>query len=327
MTVESLAVLGLGTDLPPARDVRELVRTRGGDASNYRSWPRACQGGPDDHPSTMGARALGRALAESGVPASDLKLVISCGGSRDYPPSWSVSTEVMRLCEVGEFAVGLDLMAGCLGTLAAIDLVQGWLSSHGGGYAAVVSAERWTQTIDLADRSAMSLWPYGDGAGALVLGLGTPEPVKFSFVGAEFCNASAANDHVVIPYGGTRAPQPEPGVNPYTRKISSRSRSKVAELYRTGYLHSFERLTKRLKLEPTHLICNQITPNILKMVGEALGLEGRITITGDQTGHLGGADLIVGMDAFLCSDADDQTILLGASAPYAFGTGILIVPH
>ncbi len=58
MTVESLAVLGLGTDLPPARDVREVVQKRGGDISNYRGWPRACHGGPDDHPSTMSARAL-----------------------------------------------------------------------------------------------------------------------------------------------------------------------------------------------------------------------------------------------------------------------------
>jgi 3-oxoacyl-[acyl-carrier-protein] synthase III len=323
MTVEPLAVLGLGTDLPPARDVREFVRERGGDTSHYRSWERACHAGPDDHPSTMGARALQRALADSGTPASDLKLVISCGGSRDYPPSWSVSTEVMRLCGVGEFAVGLDLMAGCLGTLGAIDLVQGWLSSHGGGYAAVVSAERWTQTIDFTDMSAMALWPYGDGAGALVLGLGTAEPAKFSFLGAEFCNASEFNDHVFIPYGGTRAPQPEPGVSAYTRKVSSRPRSEVSEMYRAGYLHSFERVTKRFQLQPTHLICNQITLNVLGMIGEALGLDGRITITGDQTGHLGGADLMVGMKEFLCSGADDQTILLGASAPYVFGAGIL----
>jgi 3-oxoacyl-[acyl-carrier-protein] synthase III len=235
-----------------------------------------------------------------------------------------VSTEIMRLCGVGEFAVGLDLMAGCLGTLAAIDLVHGWLSSHGGGYAAVVSAERWTQTVDFTDMSAMALWPYSDGAGAVVLGLGTAEPAKLSFVGAEFCNASETNDHVVIPYGGTRAPQPEPGVSPYTRKVSSRPRSEISEIYRAGYLHSFERLTKRFELRPTHLICNQITPNVLEMIGEALGLEGRITITGDRTGHLGGADLMVGMKEFLRSGADDQTILLGASAPYAFGTGILM---
>ncbi len=258
------------------------------------------------------------------MPASKLKLVISCGGSRDYPPSWSVSTEVMRLCGVGEFAVGLDLMAGCLGTLGAIDLVQSWLSSHGGGYAAVISAERWSQTVDFADTSAMSLWAYGDGAGALVLGLGTPEPAKLTFVGAEFCNASEYNDHVVIPYGGTRAPQPEPGVSAYTRKVSDRPRSEISEAYRAGYSHSFERLTKRLNLKPTHLICNQITPNVLEMIAAALGLEGRITITGDRTGHLGGPDIIVGMDAFLSSGSHDWTILIGASAPYVFGTGIMI---
>jgi 3-oxoacyl-[acyl-carrier-protein] synthase III len=233
----------------------------------------------------------------------------------------------MRLCGVGEFAMGLDLMAGCLGTLAAIDLVQSWLSSHGGGYAAVVSAERWSQTVDFTDRSAVSLWAYGDGAGALVLGLGTPEPAKLNFVGAEFCNASRYNDHVIIPYGGTRHPQPEPGVSAYTRKVSDRPSHEISQAYREGYSHSFEQLTKRFQLRPTQLICNQITPNVLAMIAQALGLEGRITITGDQTGHLGGPDIIVGMEEFLRSGADDQTILIGASAPYVFGTGFMIAPQ
>jgi 3-oxoacyl-[acyl-carrier-protein] synthase III len=326
MTVGPLAVLGLGADLPSAIDVRQLVLARGGDATKYQGWQRACHGGPDDHPSIMGERALRRALAESGVSASDLKLVISCGASRDYPPPWSMSTEIMRLCGVGEFAVGMDLMAGCLATLGAIDLAAGWLSSHGGGYAAVVAAERWTQTVDYTDMADMPLWAYGDSAGALVLGLGTPEPAKLSFAGAEFCNASRNNGHVFIPYGGTRAPQPEPGVSPCKRKLSSRPRSEVAEGYLAGYLHSFERLKKRLELHPTHLICNQITPKMVGVIGGALGLEGGITITGHQTGHLGGPDIIVGMNAFLASGAGDQTILLGASSAYAFGTAIMITP-
>jgi 3-oxoacyl-[acyl-carrier-protein] synthase III len=274
----------------------------------------------------MGERALRRALVHSGVPAADLSLVIYCGASRDYPPSWSVSNEIVRLCGVGEFAMGLDVMAGCLATLAAIDLAHSWLSTHGGGYAAVISAERWTQTIDFADTSAMALWAYGDGAGALVLGLGTPEPAKLSFVGAEFCNASRNNGHVLVPYGGTRAPQPEPGVSAHTRQVSSRPKAEILESYRAGYAHAYERLTKRLGLQPSHLICNQMTPKIVAMIGDALGLAGSITITGHQTGHLGGPDIIVGMDAFLNSGASDQVILLGASAAYGFGTGIVVMP-
>jgi 3-oxoacyl-[acyl-carrier-protein] synthase III len=326
MTDENLAVLGIGTDLPRVVDVRQLVEAHGGDVGNYQGWEFACHGGPDDHPAVMGERALRRALAQSGVLAAELRLVVYCGASRDYPPSWSVSTEIMRACGVGEFAVGLDVMAGCLATLAAIDLAGSWLSAHGGGYAAVISAERWTQTVDFADTSAMALWAYGDGAGALVLGLGTPEPARLSFVGAEFCNASMNNGHVLVPYGGTRAPQPEPGVSPHTRRVSNRPKSEVLESYRAGYCHAFEQLTKRFDLRPTQLICNQTTPKMVAMIGEALGLPGKTTITGHQVGHLGGTDIIVGLDAFLKSGADDQTILLGTSAAYAFGTGIVIIP-
>lgn len=324
MTQDHLAILGVGTDLPCAVDVRKLVEGHGGDISRYRGWEMACHGGRDDHPSTLGERALRHALTQGGVPAAELKLVIYCGASRDYPPSWSVSTEIMRLCGVGEFAVGLDMMAGCLATLAAIDLAQCWLSAHGGGYAAVISAERWTQTVDFADPAAMALWAYGDGAGALVVGLGTPEPARLSFVGAEFCNASANNGHVLVPYGGTRFPQPDAGVSAHTRQVSSRPKSEILESYRAGYAHAAERLTKRLGLQPTHLICNQMTPKMVGVIGEVLGLADSITITGHQSGHLGGPDIIVGLDAFLDSGAGDETILLGASAAYAFGTGIVI---
>lgn len=66
---------------------------------------------------------------------------------------------------------------------------------------------------------------------------------------------------------------------------------------------------------------------MVRMIGETVGLEGRITITGHQTGHLGGTDIIVGMNTFLGSGADDETILIGASAAYVFGTAIMIAPQ
>src|SRR6185436_20963669 len=99
--------------------------------------------GDDEHPSGMAAQALARALARAGISSEHLSLVVSCGVSRDYPPSWSVATEVIRVHELGASCFGVDVTLGCLGALVGLQVARGWLRSSGGGYAAVVTAERW----------------------------------------------------------------------------------------------------------------------------------------------------------------------------------------
>src|SRR5574337_158833 len=153
-----LSVLGTGVYLPPARPVREVVMEAGAAPSAYQGWDNCCHALEEDHPSTMGTTALRRALENSNVDAAELKLVLFAGMSRDYLPSWSVSMEIMKACEIGTHCMGLDLTVGCLGVLSALDMAQGWLSTHGGGVAAIVTAERWTYTIDYTSIENMGLW-------------------------------------------------------------------------------------------------------------------------------------------------------------------------
>jgi 3-oxoacyl-[acyl-carrier-protein] synthase III len=321
----ALDIFATGLELPPAIVVRDFVAARGGDVTHYQSWDHACHGGPDDHPSTLGAGALRRGLERAGLPAAELDLVVYCGASRDYPASWSVATEIMRLCGVPDTAVGLDLMAGCLATLAALDFVRGWLWSRGGGYAAVIAAERWTQTINYADSSAMALWAYGDGGGALVVGLGTGRQAPVQFAGAEYRSESINNGHIFLPYGGTREPEPPAGVNPHVRRLGGRPRAEVTESYRRGFTNAYKSLIERFPVQPTHLICNQTTPKIVNMIAEVFGLRGSITVTGHARGHLGGPDLIAGLDAYLARGARDQWLAVAASSAYAFGAGLMTV--
>ncbi len=324
---DALGVLGVGVYLPPSVDVADYAAERRGVLPSYRGWRRACHGGPDDHPSSMGERALQRALADSGIEAEQLALVIFCGVSRDYPPSWSVATEVMRLAGVGDRALGIDTMAGCLATLAALDLAKAWLAARGGGYGAVVAAERWSQTVDYSDPSAAVLWGYGDGGGALVVGVGTPEVPRLEYLGAEFRNATDNNGHVLVPYGGTRSPVAPPGVDPNGRQLGTRSREELTATYRAGYTGAFRSLRATFDFESTHLVCNQISPGVVAMIADSLDLAGQVTVTGHRTGHLGGPDLVVGIEEYLNSGALDEAIVLGASAAYAFGTGLALIPR
>ena len=323
MIDEPLAILGLGTHLPPVRVVSDTARERGADPSAYRGWEKACQGGPDDHPSSMGTQALNTALARSGIKAAELSLLLFTGTSRDYVPSWSVSSEIMKLCGASDECLGLDMTAGCLATLSALEIARSWLAARGGGHAAIVAAERWSQSVDYTDATAWPLWSYGDSAGALVVSLGAGKRGFANFLGAEFRSAADSNGGVLIPYGGTREPVAPPGANPLARRMSGKPGKEIVLTYRKGFGGAFAALQQRFDIKPASLVCNQMSPQIVGMLGEMFGLKEHSVVTGDSFGHLGGVDIVAGLQKAQESGTLRFPILVGASTAYGFGTGLV----
>ena len=321
----SLAVLGVGVELTATRPVRELALGLGADLSEYRGWNNVSLGGPEDHPSTLAARALEAALADAALAPSDLKLVVSGGISRDYPPSWSIAAEVMRLVGVPDAGIGLDLTDGCLGTLAALNMVLGWLVTEGGGYGAVVCAERWSDTIDRSDARNRVLWAHGDGGGAIVVGLDGAG--QGSFMGAVFTSYNALNGHVLIRYGGTRVPIAPPSVDPRGRELGPTPGKEVSKVYQAGYARVFGLLRERFRVEPSRLICNQISPGIAARIGDIAGIPvERRVVTGHDVGHLGSVDVILGMRRLLDAGELDGPVAIASSVAHAYGVGLLLPP-
>ena len=144
------------------------------------------------------------------------------------------------------------------------------------------------------------------------------------FVGAEFRSASGNNGHVMIPYGGTREPQAPPGVDPYARRVSDRPKQELTASYRKGYGDALAALKARFGIEPTRMLCNQMSPQLVGMLTEVTGMDGRVVRTGDRTGHLGGTDIIVGLDTLVREGAVDGPILVCASAAFGFSAGLLL---
>jgi len=327
-----LSILAIGTELPPSVDIAQFAASKGARTDFYNSWKRVCHARDEnDQPSTLGSAALAKALARSGVEPGSIKLVIFTGVSRDYVPSWSVATEVMKLNGISEDCVGIDITIGCLATLTALDFAMGFLMQRGGGHAAIVAAERWSYTVDHSDPDLAGMWVWADGGAAMVLGLDTGRPSLGDFVGAEFTSRSDYNGHVLIPYGGTRAPIAPAGVNPYARQVSSRPRGEVKQTYARNYRRTFDTLVKRFGVRGERLVCNQISPRTVGMITESLGYTPeQCVITGHDTGHLGAPDIIVGLDT-LTRDGPRISplafpVTLGASTAYAFGTGLVLPP-
>ncbi len=325
-TDKTLSILGTGVYLPPAYPVREVAAAAGADVSNYQGWPNVCHAREDDHPSTMGAAALQAALAEAGVAPSELRLVLFAGISRDHLPSFSVATEIMQICGAQGHCLGLDMTIGCLGALSALDMAQGWLNIHG-GVAAIVTAERWSYTVDHGSVASMGLWAHGDGASAAVVAAGTSHPAKAIFRGAEFTTQGDLNGLVLVKYGGTRHPVAPAGANPAERLFMGASRADIRERYAYGYTSSLEAMKKRFDVAPNRVIINQTAALFLHLIAQVIGIPiEHFLLTGPETGHVGSADLLIGVDRMLKSGTFDEPYLLASSTPYAFGAGLLMPP-
>lgn len=320
-----LSILGTGVYLPPARPVRDVVLDAGQDPTPHQGWKNCCHALADDHPASMGTTALQAALADAGVEPTELKLVLFAGMSRDYLPSWSVATEIMKECGTPGDCTGLDLTIGCLGALTALDMAQGWLSNHGGGVAAVVAAERWTYTVDYTSMENLGLWGHSDGAAATVVSQGTDHEAKAAFHGAEFVAKNDLNGTVLIEYGGTRKPVAPEGANPTQRKLMDLDRKNLRLEYGDGYASSFQALKARFDCDPQRVIVNQTSKLFMQLIASVIDIPvENFLLTGDETGHVGSADILIGLDRVLKSEGVSEPYLVSGSTPYAFGAGLLM---
>ena len=320
---ESLAIHSVGTFLPEPQSVRELAVAAGGDVSDYHGWPQIRVGGADDHPATLASRALDEALRQAGISVSDLKVVFSTGMSREYLGSWSVAAEVMRLHGAPGTCSPLDISCGCLGTLWSLSLAQGWLAAQGGGYAAIVSGERLSDTVDRADNFNTNLWGYSDGASALVIGVGTGAPVLWRVASTGFSSHADYNGLVRVEYGGTRHPLPPEGAS-NLRQFARLPLSEVRDMYVNGYQEAFAAARKGTDVTPTAAVCNQTSPHFMPVISHTTGVPPeRIVVTGNDAGHVGAADIGLGLKSVLDNGDVTTPLALCASTPFAFGAALL----
>lgn len=317
-----LSIAGVGTYLPPSVSTLQVAAAQGGDIARYGGWERHRVAGEEDHPSTMGARALQEALENAASSADDLALIVFVGTSRDYLPSWSVATEIARLLGIPGTCLGLDLQVGCLGLLPALEICESWLRRYAGRHAAIVAAERWSHTVDRGDKRARGMWGHSDGAGAIVGTLSRELPVLARFEGSRYITWNEDNDAILVKYGGTRFPSPPPGMSPHTRTMTDRTYDDPMQILIDRYLAAVRELQAGIRPEVDAMICNQIAPRFVERLASASGLDlSAICVTGHDHGHVGSVDLILGLQELRVAHRLEGSILAVASSPYAVGAG------
>ena len=168
MTLRSV-ILGTGSALPPRR-VSNAELAQEVDTSD--EWIVERTGirfrhiaGPDETTGTLATGAAKAALADAGIAAQDIDLIVLATATPDqtFP---ATATKVQAALGILD-CVAFDVAAVCSGFLFAVQVADSMLRAGVHKRALVIGAETFSRILDWEDRATCVL--FGDGAGAIVL--------------------------------------------------------------------------------------------------------------------------------------------------------------
>jgi 3-oxoacyl-[acyl-carrier-protein] synthase-3 len=158
--------------------------------------------GPGESTSGFATAAARAALADAGLAAADIDLLIVATCTPDLPMP-STACLVQTALGVGERAACYDVNAACTGFVYALDQAWALLSTGRYRHALVIGAEKFSSFIDWSDRATCVL--FGDGAGAVVLGPARPEAPS-RILDCQLGAIPGTADLLCVPGGGVSPP-------------------------------------------------------------------------------------------------------------------------
>lgn len=119
----------------------------------------------DEHTSTMAAKAAQNAMAQAGVEASEIDLILVATVTPDtaFPATACWVQEAIGARNAACF----DISAACSGFLYALEIAQQFIANHTYNTILVIGADKLSALMNWEDRATCVL--FGDGAGAAIL--------------------------------------------------------------------------------------------------------------------------------------------------------------
>jgi 3-oxoacyl-[acyl-carrier-protein] synthase-3 len=195
-----IGITGLGTHVPEQIMTNDDL-TAFVDTSD--EWIRERTGirerriaAPDEALTDIALPAAREALADAGVEASEIDLLICATVTPDmmFPTSSALLADELGAPD----AAAYDLLAGCTGFMYAVAQAYGMMAAGLAQRSLVVGGDVLSRILDWTDRSTLVL--FGDGAGAVVL-----ERVdRPGFLGFELGADGGGGLHLSLPGSGSR---------------------------------------------------------------------------------------------------------------------------
>lgn len=147
--------------------------------------------------SVLGAAAASAALADAGLTAQDIDLIVVGTSSPDHIMP---STGALIQHAIGASCPAVDVMAACTSFIFALQHATVAIESGRVRRVLVIGADALSRHVDFTDRATCVL--FGDGAGAVVLEA-AEEP---GVLGIDLGTDGSGADVLMIPAGGSAAP-------------------------------------------------------------------------------------------------------------------------
>lgn len=249
--------------------------------------------GPEQATSDLAAEAARRALADAGVKAEDVDLLIVASITPDYP---FPNTGCMVQHKIGaKRAACMGLEAACSGFVYGIETARAYVAAGLAETVLVIGAEKMTSILDFQDRTTCVL--FGDGAGAVVLRPAREgeRGIISSVLGAD----GALSELLLVPAGGSRQPTTTDTVAQrlHYLRMSGREVFKHAV---TNMTRAAQEAMKRAGVKPEDVrwvIPHQANLRIIAAIGERLGMpEDRFVINVQTYGNTSAASVGIALD-------------------------------
>jgi 3-oxoacyl-[acyl-carrier-protein] synthase-3 len=203
-TLRPVAITGTGSYVPEKvltnADLQRMVDTSDEWITERTGIKERRIAAPDQATSDLAVRAAREALADAGVAAADLDLIIVATFTPDmfFP---STACFVQKALGAPK-ATCFDVSAACSGFLYCLDIARQYIAAGAAEKVLVIGADKVSGVIDWTDRNTCVL--FGDGAGAAVL---QPAGEGGGEILSVYSGSNGTLDEILnVPAGGSRLP-------------------------------------------------------------------------------------------------------------------------
>jgi 3-oxoacyl-[acyl-carrier-protein] synthase-3 len=205
--LSAIGVAGVGVYLPDrfmtSQEISELSGIPAGVIEDKMGIVRKPIPGEDDHSCEMGIKAARKAIADAGIDAGDIDLVIYIGEEHKEYPVW---TAALRLQEAvgARNAWAFDMALRCSTTLAGLKIAKNMMIADEGIRTVLLAGGyRNVDLIDYTNPRTRFMYNLSAGGGAIVLRKGMDRNVLLDT--CVITDGSFSED-VIVPAGGTKRP-------------------------------------------------------------------------------------------------------------------------
>lgn len=242
--------------------------------------------------SDLAAEAARRALADAGVKAEDVGLIVVATITPDmgFP-----STACLVQTLIGaENAFCFDLEAACSGFIFALETAKNYVASGTVETALVIGAEKMSAFVDWKDRNTCVL--FGDAAGAAVV---QARNAPHGLMASAFGSDGSLGELLMLPAGGSRRPASEQTVKDRLHYLKMAGRE-VFKHAVNNMVKSSKEAIRRAGLtahDIDWIIPHQANLRIIDAIADRLGEpREKLVINLDRYGNTSAATITVALD-------------------------------